>query len=266
MSLDDTVNYLCHLRLAGRVVDALPETLMPPDLDAAYRAQDRLVEHLCSAWDGQPFGYKVALTNVAAQTMLGVPHPVFGQLISSRCFASGVHLAAEAFVVRIIECEIGFQMRADVPPSREPYTRETIRPYVKAMVPAVELVEHHFGGISHVTAQSLAADNAIHGAWIRGEPIEHWPSVDASAIETALVVNGETRLRGSGARVLGHPLEVVAWLANALSGRGRQLRAEDWITTGVTTDEVYYADRHDQLTARFEAQDRALGEVRLTFD
>ena len=42
----------------------------------------------------------------------------------------------------------------------------------------------------------------------------------SSAIEVALSVNGREERRGSGANVLGDPLDAFVWLANARSRAG----------------------------------------------
>ena len=57
---------------------------------------------------------------------------------------------------------------------------------------------------------------------------------------------------GSGAAVLGHPLNVVAWLANELPRHGRHLRRGDKVTTG-TAAPVYFANPGDHVIADFGA-------------
>jgi 2-keto-4-pentenoate hydratase len=76
-----------------------------------------------------------------------------------------------------------------------------------------------------------------------------------------LRVNGQTVETGSGAAVLGHPLEALAWLANELGTWGRTLRAGDRVTTGVCTN-IYSADADDHVEADFGS----LGRVSLTFE
>lgn len=262
MNLEPTVDYLAGLRLSGRTIEELPAELMPPDLTSAYRAQDALVDRLIASWGGARAGYKIALTNPAAQTMLGVPHPVFGQLVSSRVHPSGVTLPASNYAVRIIECEIAFRMRGTPPAGGVPYDRHSIAEHVAAALPAIELVEHHFAGIDRVTPQSLAADNAIHGAWIHGDAIEDFASIDLGAQATQLLVNGEPLLAGSSDRVLGHPLSALAWLANTLPEFGKTLRAGDYVTTGITTDEIYHANAGDSIVADLGD----VGEASLRFD
>lgn len=260
MSVASIAAYLAGLRLEGRTVPELPAEQMPGSLEDAYRVQSLVVDALCRAWAGTRAGYKVALTNPAAQAMLGVPHPVFGRLVSSRVHASGAVLAAADYAVRIVEVEIGFRLRRDVPGSQT-YDRATIAPYVAALYPSIEIVEHHFAAIDRVTPESLAADNAIHGAWVHGDPVTEWSGIDLAAQPTRLVVNGEEALTGTGGRVLGHPLEALAWLANALPRHGLALRQGDYVTTGVTTDKVYSARAGDDLLADFPG----LGRVSLRF-
>lgn len=258
---ESTADFLAALRIENRKVDELPQSHLPANLADAYRAQDLLVRRLLNHWGGDTAGYKIALTNPAAQSMLGVPHPVFGQILSARLHQDGATLTAGDYIVRMIECEFGFRMARNVPSSKTPYTADRIADYVAAVLPAIELVEFHFARIDRVTPESLAADNAIHGAWIHGEECTDWRHIDLASQPTALEVNGKTELLGSGNRVLGHPLNALAWLANTLPEHGRNLRAGEYVTTGVTTDEIYPASAGDELKAVFGE----VGSVQLSF-
>ena len=262
MSTAETARFLQSLRTRHERIDELPRALMPPDLASGYRAQAALVDGLCGHWGGETAGYKVALTNPAAQRMLGVPYPVFGRLFTARLHESGVILQAADYVIRLIEVEIAFQMVADVPAIEGSHDRRSIAAYIGALYPAIELVEHHFAGLDRFTPESFAADNAIHGAWIHGDPVDDWRGLDLAAQPTRLLVNGEERLTGSGANVLGHPLEVVAWLANELPRHGLALSRGDFVTTGVTTDVIYPAEAGERLEADFPG----IGRVELGFE
>jgi 2-keto-4-pentenoate hydratase len=262
MSIADTARFLQSLRTQHERVDALPPGLMPPDLASAYRAQALLVEGLCAHWGGEPAGYKIALTNPAAQRMLGVPYPVFGRLFTARLHESGVTLRAADYVIRLIEVEIAFRMAADVPAVDGGHDRRSVAEFVGALYPAIELVEHHFAGLDRFTPESFAADIAIHGAWIHGTPVDDWRHLDLAAQPTRLLVNGEERLTGSGGNVLGHPLAVVAWLANELPQYGLRLSRGDFVTTGVTTEVIYPAEAGERLVADFPG----IGGVELGFE
>ena len=61
-----------------------------------------------------------------------------------------------------------------------------------------------------------------------------WRALSLDTVATRIEINGELRCEGRGADVLGHPLDALAWCANAHAERGVGLRAGDYITTGVT--------------------------------
>ena len=92
--MSDTTEFLFELRRDNRRVEALPDTLCPTDLAAGYSVQSQLVEALCHEWSTEPSGYKIALTNPAAQALLGVGHPLFGRLLRSTSYDSGAALVA----------------------------------------------------------------------------------------------------------------------------------------------------------------------------
>jgi 2-keto-4-pentenoate hydratase len=73
--------------------------------------------------------------------------------------------------------------------------------------------------------------------------------------------DGELVTTGSGAAVLGHPLSVMAWLADELPRFGLRLRRGDVVTTGVATD-VFEAGAGDSCVADFGP----LGTVTVAFE
>jgi 2-keto-4-pentenoate hydratase len=101
-----------------------------------------------------------------------------------------------------------------------------------------------------VGAPSLIADNAVHGAWVKGALVTNWRELDLAAQAVELRVNGKVVERGSGRAVLGHPLNALEWLVHRLHERGIGLNAGEYVTTGVTTD-IYDAQPGDHLSADF---------------
>lgn len=250
---------LFEMRLAKRVVAALPADVVPRSLAEGYQVQERLVRELLDRSGGHPIGYKIACTSELAQKALGVDGPFFGVLMSHSSHRDGATLRASDFTVRCAEAEFGFEMAEDVP-AGPAYTAETIRDYIGTALPSIEIVDHRYHNWQAVGAPSLLADNAIHGAWVAGEPYPGWRDLDFARHPVSLTINGGRTLTGSGAAVLGNPLSVVAWLANELPRFGRRLSRGDRITTGITTD-IYLAEPGDRLAADFGA----LGRVGLDF-
>jgi 2-keto-4-pentenoate hydratase len=252
-------DYLLDLRRTRRPVAALPADVVPRTIAEGHAVQDRLVRTLLDRSGGRPIGYKVACTSTLAQKALGVDGPFFGTLLSPTTHPTGTTLPAADYTVRCAEAEFGFEIAADVPVGPA-YTADTIRDFIAAALPTIEIVDHRYHDWQVVGAPSLVADNAIHGAWVVGEPYAGWRTLDFATHPVELVVNGEKRFPGSGAAVLGNPLTVVAWLATALPKYGRQLRRGDRVTTGVTTD-IYLAQAGDRLAADFGS----LGRVDVSF-
>ncbi len=253
-------NFLIDLRAKPRQVAALPAAFRPANLAAAYQVQDHLVDALLRHQGGQRIGYKIACTNEIAQRQLQVAAPLFGQLLSSSSYASPTTLNPNDFTVRIIEVEFAFQMAQDVPIFAALYTKTSIAAFIGMALPGIEIVNHRFEDWAKVGAPSIAADNAIHGAWVHGTPYADWRRLDLAQHKARLLVNGATVRQGQGSAVLGHPLNVVAWLANELPRYGKQLKAGDFITTGVIS-EIYLAQPGDQLRADFGG----LGVVEVAF-
>lgn len=250
-----TAEYLLAARDQRRVFDALPADLIPGSLGEAYRAQERLVRELLARSGGRVIGYKIAATNPAAQELLRVDAPFFGQLLSHSSFSSPASLPPGEFTVRCIEAEFAVEIGDDVPAQDRPYTRESIAGFVAAVIPSIEIVDHRFADWAAVGAPSLVADNAIHGAWVGGRPVPHWRGIDLAQHPVMLSANGRLVGTGSGAAVLGHPLNVVAWLASELPRHGRHLSRGDRVTTG-TAAPVSFANPGDHVVADFGALGR----------
>jgi 2-keto-4-pentenoate hydratase len=258
--VDDAAKELLDMRASGRVVADLPAPLRPQTLSDAYAIQHRLVAALVAQTGGRCIGYKVACTNEIAQAALQIDRPLFGQLMSQSTSPSGARLTADQFTHRVIEAEFGFRVGLDAEPVAGGHTAATIAEHIDALIPAIEIVDYRFESWA-VGALRIAADNAIHGWWVRGEPVTDWRGHDLAASAVSVTRDGELVTTGSGAAVLGHPLNVMAWLADELPRFGRQLRSGDVVTTGVATD-VFEADAGESCVADFGP----FGRVEVAFD
>lgn len=256
MNLNSAADFLFALRNAGDEVAGLPPQLVPRSLEHAYREQAALVEKLIERHGGRRIGYKIACSNMLAQRLLNVDAPLFGTLLSFSTHPSPAVLSASGFRLRCIEPEFGVAIAEDIPVSNSDYNVESVRPYVARVFASLEIVDHRFSDWGKAGAPTLVADNAIHGAWVEGDSSADWRAVDLAALAVSLSVNGERVRTGSGAEVLGNPLNAVAWLANELPRHGLRLRAGDRISTGTATD-IYLARAGDNLEANFGVLGRA---------
>ncbi|HLI86745.1 MAG TPA: fumarylacetoacetate hydrolase family protein [Bryobacteraceae bacterium] len=244
-----------HARLAE-----LPESVRPQNTEEAYECQAELMANLLAHYGGEPAGYKIACTNAIAQRQLGVGGPFYGTLATAHCFESPARLDASQFFMRVVEAEFGFRMGRDLPPpiagNKAAHSRQEIAEAVEGVIPSIEIVDSRFDDWLAIGALSLIADNACHAAWVRGPLVKNWRSFDLAGQPVRVYVNGKLAREGSGAAVLGHPLNALEWLVNALAERGIGLKRGQYVTTGVTT-EVYMAERGDRAVADFGGIGRA---------
>jgi 2-keto-4-pentenoate hydratase len=247
---DSGAELLAEARFQHRRLDWLPDGARPRTEQEAYACQDALVSRLKQRYGGEIIGYKIACTNRIAQELLHMDSPFCGRMLSSFCFDSPARVEAGAFFMRVIEAEVAFRMARDLPPSSSPMTQEQIADAVEGVIPGIEIVDSRFTDWTTAGAESLIADNACHAAWIKGALVAQWRAIDLAAQEVQLWVNGELTQKGTGAAVLGHPLNALAWLVSHLHSRGTTLEAGQYITTGVTTG-IYMGQPGDRIGADF---------------
>jgi 2-keto-4-pentenoate hydratase len=255
-----TAAFLLDHRARQDPVDNIPEPLYPPSLADAFEVQQQVVAARLAENGAVPCGYKIACTNQRVIELLNVSGPFPGRLMSHSTHAGGVTLHAADFRLRIMEAEFGFELGSDVPLAVEPYTADSIRPFIAAFIPALEIVDHSFNDFTRVGEEAIIADNAIHGAAVFGKPVRDWRDIDFIQYPISLVVNGRTVSSGNGGNVLGDPLNALAWLANHLAARGIVLRAGERVLTG-TAAEIHLADAGESIIADFGEH----GAVSLSF-
>lgn len=251
-------DFLADLRRHPRIVDDVPQPIRPTTVADGYRIQAALIDRLLPP-GSRRVGFKVACTNPIAQQALAVDRPLFGRLLAHAVHGDGAVLTAADFTHRVIESEFAFRIGRDVTRRPDGHTVATVADCIDAVIPAIEVVDHRFVSWT-VGAPQVAADNAIHGCWVRGGAVTDWRHLDLAAATVRVHRNGELASTGSGAAVLGHPLEVMRFLADELPRFGLDLRAGDLVTTGVTTD-VFEAVAGDSLLAEFEG----VGTVAVSF-
>ncbi len=214
----------------------------------------------CGNGDCAPIGYKVACTNEIARQLFRVKDPVYGRLLSCRSWQTGATLSQSDFQITALEPEFSFRMETDPPERAANWTGDSIAEFVGDMMPSIELVGHCFSDWSAYCGKTLAADNAVNRGWVRGAATGNWRRLDLSSHSVKLRVNGSIQLTGSGANVMGNPLNAIAWLANTLPAHGLRLRARDVVTTGVCTD-IFPLDSDSCAEADFGE----LGKISVAF-
>ena len=194
----------------------LPPDLAPRTQSEAYGIQDAFVA-LRAQKLGAHAGYKIALTSAEMRRFVGVDTPMAGVMLESTILRSPARLRATDYVRLIVEFEIAVEIADD---RNADYK---------------ELARHPL---------ELIADNCWNEGAVLGAPVKNWQGIDLAAVQGVATINGNKVGEGRGADAMGHPLDVVAWLADHLASIGRGLLRGDVVITGsiVTTKAVTTGD------------------------
>ncbi len=254
--MSDLARRLSTARENGDVV-AREDVVEPASMPDAYAVQDEVIRLL-----GHPVrAFKVGSTSREAQRVLGTSEPGSCPVPAPYLHESPARIAIAPAQTPAVEGEFAFRLGRDLPARAAAYDRAEVVAAIDAVAGAIEVVGTRIaGGLAGkgrylVTADSGANIALVVGAWT---PVR--PDMDLTAHRVAMSVNGRAAGDGDGARALGDPVNVMAWLANRQSKRGRGLTRGIRVSTGTCTglDPVRPGDR-------VRADFGALGAVEIDF-
>ncbi len=249
-------DHLLAARRSGKVIADLPDACKPQTLADALAIRDLVFAGL----GDEQAGWFVGCSNPHIQRQLGLDEPYCAPLAAGTVHPSPAQLPAAAFPSITLEVEFAFTLGRDLVPRETPYGYAEVAEAIDRVHPAIEVVTSHLADWTHQSIFNIIADNGTDGALVFGEGAPLASAGTLSAIRTSVSVNGEEKATGSGADVLGDPLNVMVWLANRSREDGITLKAGQIHNTGSTTPMVL-AEPGDICRAVFEG----LGDVEVTF-
>lgn len=208
----------------------MPAALKPRSEAEGYALQARVRDLLSPAF-GPSIGWKVGATTSAMQTLLNVPSPCVGEMHRGGLHQVRASLAAGDFCRLGIECEIAMELAAPLGGSG-PVDAEAAAAAVGRIFPAAEIVDDRYGDFRGFGVPALIGDFFFHSGIVLGAPVPDWRRLDLAAVIGTTRVNGEARVTGRGADVLGHPMRSLAILADRLREIGRRLEPGQIVMTG----------------------------------
>ena len=233
--------------------------LRPQTEAQGYRVQDA-VHELIAADFGALVGYKIGCTSAVMQQYLDIPHPCRGGVFAGGVHRSGASLSHEAFVRVGVECEIAVRLARDLAAPQAPFTAEFVAQAVEAYLPAIEIVDDRYVDWPTLGAPTLVADDFFAAGCVLGTPIARAAAPDLLDVAGRAIVNGVEIGRGTGADVLGHPHNALAWLANHLATGNKGLRAGQIVLTGSLV-KTAWLNAGDEVAMELEG----LGRVSVDF-
>lgn len=248
-------------RLTQDRLEFLPAEIRPQDLDDAYTIQERLNEILVERGLGQPIGYKIGCTTPVMQEYMNIHEPSFGEVFAPTVHRNTATLRHADYSEPGVEAEIAALLGADLPAAQAPYDRDSVAAAVEACMASVELVDARYFDYRELDTPTMVADDFFNAACILADPVTDWRSLDLADVQGRMDVNGVEFGSGAGSLIMGHPLEALAWLANRLAERGRELKSGEFVTLGsvVPTKWVSQGDL-------IEVEMAGLGSVTVKFE
>ena len=252
--MHDLGQALLEGRAKAAALSAVPADWRPRDLEEAWRVQHH-------AWGRQPIaGWKVSALSAAQRSAMGVAQPVSAPLLAAWTRGS---FRRDEFIAPLIECELAFELAEDLPARGAPYGREEVACAIRAVRPAIEVVDSRLPPGSGTLLE--LADDFNNGGFCVGEPVPDWHNIDFGrcAATLHLTRDGVRALAasGSGAAVLdGDLLGAVVAMANSQCPLYGGLKAGQIITTGTCTGAVPLAG-----ATRAEATFAGIGMVAVQF-
>ena len=220
---------------ARRPAADLPATLTLAD---AHCSRAKLQQRLAGQ-AGRLVGYKAGLTNPAVQKRFNTDQPVWGALYTDMLLNSGAAVDA-AFGARPLY-EADLLVRVKDRAINDAKTPAEVLASVDQIIPFIELPDLMVQTPAKISGASLSALNVGARLGVRGAPL----AVPADAAGQARLseqlrdmnvrlvdAQGAALGGGKGSDVLGHPLNAVVWLAQALKPHGLSLRPGQLVSLG----------------------------------
>lgn len=224
----------------------LPLDLRPDDLHQAYEIQAAVARLRAVPLAG----FKIGLTNQSAQRAMGTSAPIVGRLGAPDIRRTSSRIELPANHLRIVEAEVVFEMGADLPPDRGPYSEQRVAASVRRAFAGLELCDARLEDRDDTPLTHVVADNSNADLIIVGDPLEKWDAATLANLAVKLEVRGKPPVHGATGNVLGQPLRSVTWLANWLARHGEGLTSGQLVASGSCTG-MTQIGRDDLVVATF---------------
>lgn len=250
---------------AQRLIDAVAtrtpcrpvrELVSDPTIDDGYTVQQLVLAR--TAGGRRQVGRKIGLTSRTVQQQLGVDTPDFGVLFADMEYGDSSPIPMGRLQQPRVEAEVAFVLGSDLPD--RPVTVTDVVRATDFVTAAIEVVDSRVADWD-ITIFDTVADNASSGLYVlSGSPRSLREVPDLRNVRMSLTEDGSEVSIGTGAACLGHPVNAVVWLANAVAERGAPLRAGEVVLSGSLGPMVPAC-----AGKTYEAHLEGLGSVRAVF-
>ena len=253
--LAGTAAHLLYREARREAAAGITEFWPDLDVDTAYRIQDEALAQR-QARGERLVGVKLGLTSRAKQKTMGIDSPGVAWLTDAMVLPAGVPLPRQQLIHPRAEPEIAFVLGERL--AGPGVTAAAALASVRAVVAGIEVIDSRYADFKF-TMPDVVADNNSSGLFVLGGRLVGVDSLDLIHEACLLEVDGQVVDSATGAAVLGHPGEALAFAANHLGRRGHALEAGWVVLTGGMTDAVPV-----RAGARVAAHFTSLGTVTIS--
>lgn len=225
-SSETAARYIFDSHAAHTAYQNLPPEIAPATVEQAYTAQEALAQLLIPR-EGEVAGLKIAVATKVMQELMGIDHPCGGMIFARRIHASPATLRLADYIHVVVEFELAVRLGRDLPKLSAPWTADSVKPAIEALMPAYELIEDRHAVYRETNALSMIADNCWNAGIVLGTPVVY-DQRSLAGIAGHLKANGRETHRGA----TDDPLATLAWIANLAADRGRPMTAGMVVITG----------------------------------
>jgi 2-oxo-3-hexenedioate decarboxylase len=187
-------------------------------------------------------GMKMGFTSRAKIIQMGVSDMLWGRLTVDMVVEDGGSVSMADYVHPRVEPEIVFLLKKDLVGTVTPLQAMDA---VEAIAPAMEIIDSRYENFKF-THVDVVADNSSSSGFVTGP--WHRPDIDFSNLGLVLSFNGQPKLIGSTAAILGHPIRSLVAAARFAEEAGEPLKA-GWVVMagGATAAEPLVAGAHVEM-------------------
>jgi len=247
---------LYDARVQRMRLEKLPDDCAPRTKADGYEIQNALV---CMMGD-QIIGWKIGCITAESQQRSHTDEPFSGPILRKDVLRNRSSIAPESYFDCALQAEFALTLSNDFLASDAPFSLAVVRDRVKNVIPALENADSRFFDSKKLTAPSLIADGAKAGVLILGDKETDFTKVDLISHTVRLYANDKMVAKGSGANVLGNPLESLRWFVNSMAARGHDVPAGHFVSTGSCTGS-YQGTLGERIVADFGALGRVQVEL-----
>lgn len=184
-------------------------------------------------------GYKAGLTNPAVQKRFNYDKPVWGKLFDSMVLENGAEVEAAFGARPLFEADLLVRVKSEA--INQAKTPMEVLLLLDQVIPFIELPDLVVQAPGKLNGPGISAINVGARLGVAGKPIpvpatraEIYALHDGLRDMTVTLSDGSgaTLGQGKGSDILGHPLNAVVWLAEALAKEGLAMKAGDLISLG----------------------------------